>query len=303
MPHGVLILDKPSGPTSHDMVQRVRRALGVRAVGHAGTLDPLATGVLVLGIGEGTKLLHHLTAADKAYRATVRLGVETDTLDSQGRPNASAAVPDGLNVATVSAVSTRFLGAQQQRAPAFSAIKQAGERLYERARRGEEVDAPERSVVVHALEIVRVERDEIELEVRSGKGFYVRSLARDLARALGTVGHLSALRRTQSGVFSLSDALACGTGALDRQQLRAALLQPSAALRGRVCVRLNEAGLREIGFGRPVLAAHLSGAELPASGEEPVGLLDEAGTLRALGRAEVDRIVVIRGLVVAVGEG
>jgi tRNA pseudouridine55 synthase len=296
MPHGVLVLDKPSGPTSHDIVQRVRRALGVRAVGHAGTLDPLATGVLVIGVGEGTKLLHHLSAADKAYRATLRLGVETDTLDSQGRASASAALPEALSLAFVREVAARFVGPQQQRVPDFSAIKQAGERLYERARRGEAIEAPERSVVVHALEIVRVEGDEIELQVRCGKGFYVRALARDLARALGTVGHLCALRRTASGAFSLSDALDCGTGALDRELLSAAILQPSAALRGRLCVCVNEAGLREIGFGRPILAAHLAGSALPTSGEEPIGLLDVEGRLRALGRAEADRIVIVRGL-------
>jgi tRNA pseudouridine55 synthase len=298
---GVLVLDKPSGPTSHDVVRGVRRALGTRAVGHAGTLDPLASGVLVIGVGEGTKLLHHLTGADKAYLATLQLGAATDSLDSQGQVTATAAVPEDLTFARVAEVAARFVGDQLQRAPEISAIKQGGERLYERVRRGESVNAPERQVVVRELEVLGVEGAQISLRVACGKGFYVRALARDLAVALGSLGHLIALRRTHSGAFSLADAVdaTCLTGpkAAAGEQLRAALMPLSAALRDCARCTLSDAGVIEVGHGRPVFPAHVSSGEWPAAGAEPVALLDEQGSLRALGRAEAERILVIRGIV------
>src|SRR5262245_5092343 len=183
---GVLIVDKAEGPTSHDVVRLARRVFGTRAVGHAGTLDPMASGVLVLGIGEGTKLLAHLGADDKRYAARVTLGAETDTLDALGQVTARAPVPAGLDLAQVRTAAQGFLGTITQRAPEYSALKQGGEPLYARVRRGEAVTAPEREVMVHALAIESVGADSIQLTLHCGKGFYVRSLARDLARALGT---------------------------------------------------------------------------------------------------------------------
>jgi tRNA pseudouridine55 synthase len=300
MTHGVLIVDKPQGPTSHDVVGRLRRILRTRAVGHAGTLDPLATGVLVIGVGEGTKLLQHLTGADKEYVTTVRLGEQTDSLDSQGKVIARQAVPDGLTRARVEEVASGFRGALRQRVPEISAVKVDGERLYARARRGDVVEAPERDVTVHALEILRVELPEIELRVRSSKGFYVRSLGRDLALALGTVGHLTALRRTHSGSFSVADA-APGS-LLDAEPevaaggLRARMLPLTAALRDFPSCTLNEQGVIEVRHGRAVLAEHTSRRDPIVPGQLPIALVDEAGALRALGRAEEDRIVVIRGM-------
>jgi tRNA pseudouridine55 synthase len=291
MTDGVLVLDKPSGPTSHDVVRRARRALSTRAVGHAGTLDPMASGVLVLGVGEGTKLLQHLTGADKAYVATVELGVATDSLDAEGVVTGRADVPP-LTTALVQEVSRRFVGEQLQRAPEISAIKQGGVRLYERARRGEAVVAPERAVAVRELEILAVLERAIELRVACSKGFYVRALARDFAAALGTLGHLSRLRRTHSGQFSLADAV----DASDAGAWRAAVLPLSAAVRDFCQCRLSKQGAIEVGHGRPVLREHVESA-WPKPGPEPVALFDDAGALRALGRAEADRIVVIRGMV------
>jgi tRNA pseudouridine55 synthase len=294
MSHGVLVIDKPSGPTSHDVVQRVRRAFRTRAVGHAGTLDPMATGVLVIGLGEATKLLHYLSGVDKVYLATITLGTLTDSLDAQGRVLDSAPLPADLSLAGVSRVAERFLGEQRQRVPDISAIKQGGEPLYQRVRRGEVVDAPERNVYVHALDILRVEQGNIELRVHCGKGFYVRSLARDLAAALGTLGHLSALRRVASGAFTLDDAIEASR--LGDASTLPVLMPPAAALRGRPCVTLNAQGVIEVGHGRALSPAHLCDGALPEQGQEPVGLLDERGELRALGRAEADRVLVIRGL-------
>jgi tRNA pseudouridine55 synthase len=309
MSHGVLVIDKPLGPTSHDVVQLVRRAFGTRAVGHAGTLDPMATGVLVVGVGEATKLLHYLSGVDKVYLATITLGTLTDSLDAQGRVLETRPLPADLSLAAVSRVAAGFVGEQLQRVPEISAIKQAGQPLYQRARRGEVVDAPERQVHVHALDVLRVEEATIELRVHCGKGFYVRSLARDLAAALGSVGHLSALRRVASGAFSLTDAVdaACLSQAskaarsghaadFGERPGRPALLPPAAALRGRPCLALNAQGVIEVGHGRAVFPAHLRDATLPTPGPDPIGLLDEQGALRALGRAEPDRIVMIRGL-------
>jgi tRNA pseudouridine55 synthase len=300
MTDGVLIVDKPQGPTSHDVVGRLRRILRTRAVGHAGTLDPLATGVLVIGVNEGTKLLQHLTGADKSYVTTVRLGEQTDSLDSQGKLVASQAVPADLTRAHVEHVASTFLGAQRQRVPEISAVKVDGERLYARARRGDVVHAPERDVTVHELEILRVELPEIELRVHCSKGFYVRALARDLALALGTVGHLTALRRTHSGSFSLAEAapgsLLQADPELALPELQARMLPLTAALRDHPSCVLNEQGVVEVRHGRAVLAEHTSRRDPLVPGQLPVALVDEQGSLRALGRAEADRIVVIRGM-------
>jgi tRNA pseudouridine55 synthase len=299
MTDGVLIVDKPQGPTSHDVVSRLRRILRTRAVGHAGTLDPMATGVLVVGVGEGTKLLAHLTGADKAYEATLRLGEQTDSLDAHGQVTERSAVPV-LTRDEVEQAARGFVGELRQRVPEISAVKVAGERLYARARRGDTVDAPVRDVVVHALEIVRVELPEIALRVRCSKGFYVRALARDLAIALGSVGHLTALRRTHSGSFSLAEAAQGEWLHADPQlaapALLARILPPAAALRDHPSCVLNERGVIEVRHGRAVLSDHTSRCDPLVPGQQPVALVDEQGALRALGRAEAERIVVIRGM-------
>lgn len=304
MSDGVLIVDKPQGPTSHDVVGRVRRLLRTRAVGHAGTLDPMATGVLVIGVGEGTKLLSHLSGADKSYLATVKLGEQTDSLDAQGQLVESRAIPFDLTACEVVRVAAGFVGVQRQRVPDISAVKLAGERLYARARRGEVVSAPEREVTVHELAILRVELPEIELRVKASKGFYVRSLARDLALALGSVGHLTRLRRIQSGAFTVDEAapgelLQADPASAEQRAgaLRARLLPLAAALRGYKRCTLDEQGVTAVRHGRAVLPQHVMRGDLLVPGQQPVALLDEEGRLRALGRAEQERIVVIRGIV------
>lgn len=296
-PHGVLVVDKPTGPTSHDVVGRVRKLLRTRAVGHAGTLDPMATGVLVLGVGEGTKLLSYLSGADKAYLATLRLGETTDTLDAQGRVIETRAVPE-LTPEQIVQAAQQFLGPQLQRVPEISAVRVDGQRLYDRARRGETVSAPERNVVVHELEIVRVALPEIVLRVHCAKGFYVRALARDLSAALGCVGHLTQLRRTHSGAFGLEDAapaemLAMGA---DGSALRARLLQLSAALRGCARAVLNPEGVTDVSHGRPLEATRFQSCDPLEPGQQPIALVDESGALRALGRAEEGRVLVMRGI-------
>lgn len=293
--HGVLVVDKPKGPTSHDVVARARKALGTGSIGHAGTLDPMATGVLVLGVGEGTKLLRWLVADDKAYQAAVSLGAETDTLDAEGAVTERAPVPP-LDRARVEAVAARFVGTYAQHPPAYSAIKVGGEALYEKARRGETVEVEAREVTVRRLAIESVEADRIALAVECAKGFYVRSLARDLARALETRGHLVALRRTQSGAFTLADAVemdaierAASGDEGARVALRARLLPLADACREMPKVVLDARALEDARHGRPVRA------EAPP-GDGPLALVSTDGALVAIAERRGERLQVLRGV-------
>ena len=200
------MVDKPVGPTSFTVVRQIRRAGGVRRVGHGGTLDPLASGVLPVCLGEATKLASFLLDADKEYEVTVRLGVETDTDDAAGtvtaRQDASA-----VSAAAVEEALGRFRGRIEQVPPAFAAIKREGRPLYAYARAGERIEVAPRAVTLHALELVAFTGpDDLRLRLRCSKGTYVRALARDLGRVLGVGGHVTALRRTRSGPFSLAQA-------------------------------------------------------------------------------------------------
>jgi tRNA pseudouridine55 synthase len=300
---GILRIDKAKGPSSHRVVALARKALGTRDVGHAGTLDPLASGVLVLGVAEGLKLLRYLVLDDKRYRTTIALGRETSTLDTEGDVVIELPVPAGLDIANVQAVANGFLGVTEQRVPDISAVKQNGRRLYKKARSGEKVDAPTRSVVVHALSILAVNGDRIELEVSTGKGFYVRALARDLARALGTVGHVEELRRLQSGEHTLAGALpfevleraAAGDEAA-RSEARAALIAPCDALPAAPRLTLTDEGALHARHGRAVLAPHTREGVLPSEPSEPILLFDPQGVLLALARRESDALRIVRGM-------
>ena len=202
--HGVVVLDKPRGPTSHDLVQIVRRAIGTHEVGHAGTLDPMATGVLVVAIGQATKLLGWLSAADKSYEARVAFGRATDTLDAEGETTGARACPAEIAAACARAEDggplAAALAAERARTaqvpPAFSAIKVGGVSSHARARRGEEVLLAPREVRVLSLSPTAGSGDPpwLDLEMTVAKGYYVRALARDLGDALGTDAHLAALR-------------------------------------------------------------------------------------------------------------
>jgi len=205
MHDGFLIIDKPRGVTSHDVVQRVRRALHVKQVGHTGTLDPLATGVLVICVGVATRVSEYLLGHDKAYRATIRLGVETDTYDATGEVVATHAV--NVERADLEEALARFVGPLQQVPPMHSAIKRDGQKLYELARAGIEVEREARPVVIHSIELLGYQAPDVTIDVRCSAGTYIRSLAHDLGAALGTGAHLNALRRTQVGPFGLDQAI------------------------------------------------------------------------------------------------
>ncbi len=205
MRHGFLNIDKPTACTSHDVVNAVRRVMGQRRVGHAGTLDPLATGVLVLGVGHGTRLLEYLASTRKTYRAGILLGSTTTTDDSAG--DVMQERPVNVDAATVRAALDRFTGTIEQVPPVFAAVHVAGTRAYVRARRGENVALAPRQVTIHRLEILEMQLPRLALEVECSTGTYVRALARDLGEELGCGAHLEALTRTRVGSFSLEDAV------------------------------------------------------------------------------------------------
>ena len=207
---GVLVIDKPTGLTSHDVVSHARRLLGTRRVGHAGTLDPMATGVLVLGIEWGTRLLTYLTGHDKVYSATIRLGASTVTDDAEGDVTATADA-SGLDPAEIAAAISRLTGDIDQVPAAVSAIKIAGERAYRRVRAGEQVSLAARPVRVSAFDVVDRRQAgtflDLDARVEVSAGTYVRALARDLGADLGVGGHLTALRRVRSGPFGVGEAV------------------------------------------------------------------------------------------------
>jgi len=207
---GLLVVDKPGGMTSHDVVAKVRRILGTRKVGHAGTLDPMATGVLVLGVERATRLLGHLALGDKAYLATIRLGASTSTDDAEGEVVERADV-SGVEESAIRAGIAALTGAIEQVPSAVSAVKVGGERAYRLARRGERVELAARPVTVARFELLDLRwglsNIDLDVEVECSSGTYVRALARDLGAALGVGGHLVALRRTRVGPFGIKDAV------------------------------------------------------------------------------------------------
>jgi tRNA pseudouridine55 synthase len=205
---GVLVVDKPIGLTSHDVVQVIRRGTGIRRAGHTGTLDPRASGVLVILIGPAVRLSEYVSASDKRYQATIRLGSSTDTYDSEGTVTvAGAASVDDISEDYFNEVLQHFVGEIEQVPPPFSAVKVQGRKAYDMAREGEEFELLPRIINVYSLEVLEWAPPEVVIDVYCSSGTYVRSLANDLGKELGTGAHLIGLRRTKSGRFTLRDAV------------------------------------------------------------------------------------------------
>lgn len=277
---GILPVDKPLGWTSHDVVARVRRLSGQKAVGHAGTLDPLATGVLVLVLGKATRLSDDLMGTTKVYCAEVVLGATTATDDAEGEVAARAPIGD-LSRADTDAVLQRFVGEIAQVPPMYAAVRKGGERLYVLARRGETVEREPRRVTIYSIEIIAWQPPRLRLRVRCSPGTYIRSLARDIGEALGTGGYLHALRRTRSGTIGISET--APVGALgDREDVERALLPPDRAVAGRPALLLTASEEAHILNGRAIDAG------IRADGS--VRLYGATGELVALGRAVAGRI-------------
>jgi tRNA pseudouridine55 synthase len=203
---GVLVVDKPIGLTSHDVVQIIRRGTGIRRAGHTGTLDPRASGVLVVLVGPAVRLSEYVSASDKRYQATIHLGSSTDTYDAEGRITGSSPV-DNITEEKFDEALQKFVGEIEQVPPPYSAIKVKGRKAYEMAREGEEVDLEPRTIQVYSLDVLEWAPPEAVIDVYCSSGTYVRSLAHDLGKALGCGAHLIGLRRTKSGRFTLRDAV------------------------------------------------------------------------------------------------
>jgi len=292
---GLLLLDKPSGPTSHDVVARMRRVLGERSIGHAGTLDPMATGLLVLVVGKATRLASLLTGHDKTYDATIRLGRATTTDDADGEPlGVPAPVPDE---AAVRAALERFTGTFAQVPPAHSAKKIAGTRAYALARAQRPVPVKPVDVTIHERIWQDMAGADLRVRIRVSAGFYVRALARDLGTALGCGGHLTALRRTHSGTFRVEDAVTLAAAEGLGRDVAGRLIAPADALPELPAVELTDDGLRRVLHGNTVGPAQYQGP--PPAGLRPDGRvrLLAGGRLVALARPEAGTLhpVVVLG--------
>jgi tRNA pseudouridine55 synthase len=248
--HGYVVIDEPAGWTSHDVVAKMRRILGERKIGHAGTLDPAATGVLPILIGEATKLMGYLADHDKEYRAVVRLGVSTDTQDLSGRVLTERPVPS-LASGDMEPVFARFTGRIRQTPPMYSALHHEGRRLYELAREGVEVPREPREVVVHSIELESVDGPRVTLRVVCGKGTYVRTLAADIGEALGCGAAVETLARLRVGPFTVAQAVPWPD--LERgsaEALRERIAAPDTALAGWRAVQLDARAAEAFRHGR-----------------------------------------------------
>jgi tRNA pseudouridine55 synthase len=282
--HGVVLLDKPAGLSSNQAMQAVRRLFNARKAGHTGTLDPFATGMLPVCLGEATKTTAFMLAADKAYAAVAQLGVATDTGDPEGKVIEQAAVPD-MNDAAISQVLERFCGAIDQVPPMYSALKRDGKPLYELARQGIEVKREARRVHIRSLALSRWAAPALSFEVVCSKGTYIRTLAADIAGALGSCAHLTGLRRlwvapfTQAPMVTLEQLQSAAAAG----QLADYLLPADAGLPGWPVLQLDEAQQQRFAQGNAVTISTGAAASLAAEG--PVRVHDAAA--RVLGLAEV----------------
>ncbi len=288
---GLLVVDKPSEWTSHDVVARARRLCNTRKVGHAGTLDPMATGVLVLGVGRATKLLTFLVGVDKDYTATIRLGQATLTDDAEGEVTSAPGAADVTDEALAAAVAT-LTGAIEQVPSSVSAIKVKGQRSYHRARAGESVDLPARPVTVSRFEIGETRRStvvgedgndlaivDVDVEVTVSSGTYVRALARDLGTALGSAGHLTALRRTRVGGFGLDTAYPLSDLEARQGEPMPVIPLADAARAGFAARELSDDEARTIGYGQKLPSAEPGRLEVVAAFAPDgslVAMLDES---------------------------
>ncbi len=286
---GVLLVDKPEGPTSHDVVVEARRALDERRIGHTGTLDPFASGLLALCVGSATRLVEYFHRLDKAYRATVRFGVETETHDTEGGVVSESDGWRALDRDDIATALGSLTGVVSQRPPSFSAKRVDGERAHRAARAGREVELEPVEVHVHALELVALDLPDAEIRARVGTGTYVRALARDLGRRLGCGAHLRALRRTRIGPFRVDeaipiDALAGGPGGAPQEDRRGWWIAPAEAFVWVPSRTLSDEEARRVAHGS---AVGLGGLEPP---RWPAG--DSTGDVEV---AEGDPVALLHG--------
>ncbi len=277
--HGILLIDKPKGLTSFDVVRRVKRIFSTRKVGHAGTLDPLATGVLIIAVGDATKILQFLLVDDKGYRATLKLGETTDTFDAMGRELLKKPVPP-LDIDAVDRYCSAFRGPIKQQPPMYSALKRDGVPLYKLARQGLEVERENRSIIIERLSVIALDTPFVTIEVDCSKGTYIRSLVHDLGTAIGCGAHLTELRRLRSGRFTIDQCHSLD----DLKQLDSpadVLLSYSEALADFPAVELDGPALKALTFGIPPQEAQCR-LQQPLIDGERVRLIDQEKRLLAV---------------------
>ncbi len=246
MLNGILIINKSKGYTSHDVVAKVKKILNVKKVGHTGTLDPNATGVLPLLLNDGTKLSKYLIEHDKEYIVTLKLGIRTDTLDSEGKILEERKV-DSLVLEDTEKILNSFIGKQEQLPPMYSAIKVNGKKLYEYARNGEEVELKPRKIEIYNIELIKIDKDknEIEFKVDCSKGTYIRSLCVDIANKLGTIGYMKELNRTKVGIFEISDAITIDELENNKQLANNKLIEMEDLLKSKPKIILEDKNLKQ----------------------------------------------------------
>lgn len=289
MINGLLLINKPTGPTSHDIVDELRGILGQRRIGHAGTLDPMATGLLVMMLGQATRLSRYLESDEKEYEGTMRLGVTTDTLDAKGKILQQR--PCRSDMYRIKKEAAKFVGRTKQAPPMVSAVRVDGRRLYKLAREGKKVEREPRDVEIFTFEISAVGNSskpvEIDFHIRCSKGTYVRVLAADLGDRLGCGAHLSRLKRTRAGSFSLNDAIELE----ELNQLHNKNLLPSKiialreALPGWPMLLVNSHGQKNISDGRPVSASQIQSIDRLVAAGENVRVVNSAKELLCLAQA------------------
>jgi len=282
--HGVLVVDKPEHITSYDVIRKIKRAAKRVKVGYLGTLDPLATGVLPLLIGEATKLVPFLEAEGKVYEAVICLGIATDTQDRDGKRMRHGNLREcDVSEERLGEILSRFVGTVRQVPPMFSALKQQGTRLYELARRGVEIERTPREVEIFGIEIVEVSLPYVTIRVECSKGTYIRTLAHDVGEALGCGGHLWALRRLRNGPFAAEHALSLDTVMEELQEgvINEHIIPLSEALRDLPLVRIGEKEARSVAQGRAIA--------WPGGGNSPLG----EGTLVRIGCRSGERLVAV----------
>jgi len=278
MDSGILLVDKPEGPSSAQVVQRVKNILGAKKVGHLGTLDPFASGLLPLGINDGTKIADLFLSAQKSYSGVVALGVETDTQDSTGKVLAVRDIPS-LSEEEIENLQKAFTGTLTQTPPMYSALKKGGVRLYKLARRGQNVPRPPREIRIEQLRLWRLGPAEVGMEVTCSKGTYIRTLAADMGKFLGCGAHLKSLKRLSCGHLTLEQAVSLDTIEMLKDQGKIPLIPLNQALKFLREFRLESHLLPKLKMGQQEM---LLGLPAPGEGEKMVRLLDSHGSLVAL---------------------
>ncbi len=288
--HGLLPIDKPAGMTSHDVVSEVRRIIGQRGVGHTGTLDPRATGLLILCLGRATKVAQFVSACSKSYTADIFLGRSTSTYDAEGLDESlPLAHPPDMTSEEMAELLQEYVGHIRQQVPAYSAIKVQGRPLYEAARRGEDIETPERDVVVNSLNMISFEPPNLKIELNCSKGTYVRSLAHDIGRKLGCGGYLAELRRTEVGGVTIDRAIKLDDlqKTARESKLDTVILSVEQMLNF-ASLKVTDTFSRKVINGRPLRPVDLVEVVGDFSAGDHVVLKNTAGQILAIGTAGVD---------------